>query len=106
MSLPRPDSASQPSGDARARFASANAAAGCQPAAVPAVPPVLSDAERASRSVLPSLVAPGQELLLGSPVKPVPANWSGKESAAAAAGAAHLQFTAWKLAVGGKLNNE
>lgn len=40
-----------------------------------------------------------------SPVKPVP-ELVREGSAAAAGGAAHLQFTAWKLPVGGKLNNE
>lgn len=39
MALARADSAAQPSGDARAPFASANAAAGYQTAAVPESPP-------------------------------------------------------------------
>lgn len=78
MSLPRPDSAAQPSGDARALFASVNAAAGCQTAPVPPAPPALSDAERASPGVLPRWWP--RAGLPDSPVKPVPANWSGRRA--------------------------
>lgn len=70
MALARADSAAQPSGDARAPFASANAAAGYQTAAVPESPPrcCLTPQQDCAAS------------LLGSPVKPVPANWSGRRA--------------------------
>lgn len=103
MSPARADSAAQPSGDARAPIASANSAAGYQTAAVPESPRCcLTPRVPAGVSCLAG--GPGPGAAPGQPSETSACKLGWKESAAA--GAAHLQFPAWKLAVGEKLNNE
>lgn len=84
-------------------FESVNAATGCQTTSVPPKPPALMLTMPASASCLAPLLcmASGPALLWGSHYT----DWY-EMKVAVTGGTTHLQFTAWKLAVGGELNIE